>query len=250
MKKRFIFLSALLFSSPSIYCQTWQSTSAPGGEVTAMIAGDSHRLIANPLISIKYTDNLGVSWHTALNNIAVQAFGRASNNFFAATFQGLYKSSDNGASWALLKSDGFNDLAAYDGSIWALEENMAILKTSDGISFDSLDYLQTLAIGFYRIAIDNAGTIIVAGDESLEKSIDGGLTFAPINYPFVGIRKISFDISGTLYVGESDGELFRSSDKGATWIQLNSTMPEYDDLVGLYCDSYGNILYGYNDGFS
>lgn len=117
----------------------------------------------------------------------------ASNTIYASTTDGIYRSTDTGATWTK--------------------------ATATGLS--SPTSVQALAVD-----PTNASVVYASLFSSLFKSTDGGNNFTQINtlpVSFPTVNSIVFDpvTPSTMYLGTSSG-VFKSTDSGATWITQNN----------------------------
>jgi photosystem II stability/assembly factor-like uncharacterized protein len=108
----------------------------------------------------------------------VSAFARSGNDLFAATKDGLLKSSNAGESWTLISPE--------------VRE-------------------------WYFVGVANS-VILAAELKSAMLSSDGGQSWSPLKTPegLTQINAVTVDGSGGLWVGGREG-IFLSEDKGATW---------------------------------
>ncbi|MFD2916008.1 T9SS type A sorting domain-containing protein [Psychroserpens luteus] len=163
--------------------------------------------------------------------------------FVTAPVGGIWKSTDNGATWSpkldQLAAIGVTDLDALSidantpGTIYVSTgdydadhiKSIGVLKSTDfgetyqstGLSF-TLDQQETTS---NLIVIDD-NTVIVGTNQYIKKTTDGGLTWTnkyTHNYNDAAIGK--FHRNGTnIMACDSWGGLLFSSDNGETWIQL------------------------------
>jgi photosystem II stability/assembly factor-like uncharacterized protein len=156
-------------------------------------------------------------------------------NLYAAGFSGIYKSSNNGATWSAASS-GINDLSVdtiaidpitpttlYAGSI----EGGPIVKSVDGAQhWTPLSITLVVAI-----AIDPKTPTTIYASQSqggLFKSTDGGATWHGLSsstFPgFPTFKTLTVDPSNTsvVYAGEGIAGIFKSTDGGATWNPSNN----------------------------
>jgi photosystem II stability/assembly factor-like uncharacterized protein len=169
------------------------------------------------------------------------AFGGNANN-------GIYKSTDNGVTWARLTNGiptgttmGRTSLAISASSPSILYAGVAspttygllgVYKTTDGGSTWSLvattpnfyGYPGGPSQGWYNnvIAVDPSNSnIVYSGGVNLYKSTDGGSIWTDItNGIHVDQHAIAFN-AGALYAG-NDGGIYKSTNGGASWTSLNN----------------------------
>jgi photosystem II stability/assembly factor-like uncharacterized protein len=140
----------------------------------------------------------------------VTALAVSGNKIFAATYGGVYFSTDNGNSW-IQKNNGLKDL--WINSI-AIKGNYIFVTTLTGI------YLST----------DN-------GDNWVKKN--NGLTFLSIN-------SITIDVD-YIFVGAGNGAIFLSSNNGDSWIKKNNGF-NLSSYITALVTSNNNIFAAASDG--
>jgi len=175
---------------------TWTHYSHPSPFINSITINDSgHIFIGGNYTGYRSKDN-GANWTTlslpdGINSIAVAPNG----NLFAgcsreyAANSGVYRSTDNGDSWAVVK-DGFRVYAAHN------------------------------------IVINNSGDIIVGTwGWGIWKSTDDGDTWTQHNSGLghLYIKSMHISNDGNVYAGASGGGIYRSDDGGDSWQQVGIT---------------------------
>jgi photosystem II stability/assembly factor-like uncharacterized protein len=163
---------------------------------------------------------------------------------YAGTGNGVYKSTDSGATWQLMNNGlghGVHILV-----IGPLNPAIIYAGTSGPIykSTDGAATWQALGVephGYTALAVDRSNPAIVyAGSSSgVIKSTDGGITWQPVNNGLApdcintfdcNVTVLAIDPSNptTIYAGTSVfsfGSIFKSSDGAATWQSMNNGLP-------------------------
>jgi photosystem II stability/assembly factor-like uncharacterized protein len=183
--------------------QSWEPTNGPyGGAVTCFAENDDYLFAGTTggvfAKGIFRSANHGATWSTINNGIQsdgqglqIDALGVSGSNVIASTPGGVYSSSDNGDTWEILN--------------FPLESSgnpQAFLQVGD-----------TLFAGAYGLftSIDNG-----------ETWIESAAVFPEIPEGDRPIIK-SFVISGNnLYISTQGHGIYRSTDMGATWTNVNS----------------------------
>lgn len=132
--------------------------------------------------------------------------------YYGVNYEGVYRSRDDGASWAL---------------------------ASDGLKF----YYHT-----YRLATVPDGTLFAATDQAIFRSADEGASWTPVGQGLPGgwqlIWQLAGDSRGNLFVSgvwEPEGSpagtqvygVFRSIDRGESWSAAGAGLPKSPWLTGL-----------------
>ncbi len=193
----------------------------------------------------------GVSWQeiTPPSFIRAFAFGTP-NKIFGGTYEGVYLSIDNGASWSarnagvenltinalLLDADGhFYAGSAADGIFYSSDEGASWTPRNSGLG--SLD-VTSLARG-------PAGEVYAGtGNQGVYRSTDQGLTWTPVNgdLPDLQVRTIAVDVNSELYIGTDGGGIFKSTDAGNTWSAKNRNINVENLNAALETGSNGFLL--------
>ena len=145
---------------------------------------------------------------------------KSGGKLFAATEQGLYLSTNNGSSWSLNSFAGKDVRALTvdsDGNIYAGTWGYGIFKSSDnGASWT--DVSSSLSCKAVHSLIVNANNEILAGTfgSGVEKSGDHGTTWTKLNVGYDYVWTLA-SANNTLYAGTYGGGMYKSSDNGASW---------------------------------
>jgi photosystem II stability/assembly factor-like uncharacterized protein len=193
----------------------------------------------------KSTDR-GTTWSQLSINphsVALSPNFAVDGTVFAGTWDGeLYKSTDGGLSWvqvfsstsnsvdfsgiqAIVISNGF----AVDNTAFVATISHGIFKsTNGGLSWAHLDISNT-TVGNIAFSPDflSDKTMFATGDVGSGApfiSTDGAITWHLSNTGIVGTQLIksigvspNFTTDSTVFLGDHDGRIYRSVDKGATW---------------------------------
>ena len=227
---------------------SWQEIRAAGlsASISELLAGPEGVLLAGD--RFRSTDS-GASWHTA--NLPGPAYliaadpGNANHLYgFTDTNDLVYKRTDGGASWSATPRDlstGFlSSLAIVPGDpprlvAWAGGKGF-VKSTDGGVTWTRLG---SIVPSPYRLVADpsNPNLLYAAVDigydcfdglcDSFIKSTDGGISWKEAgpgvgnNYYYVSALVLDPDNPATIYVGITDGRLFKSRDGGSNWFALN-----------------------------
>lgn len=176
---------------------------------------------------------------------------KADGTLYAATEQGMFRSSDNGTSWNSIQ----NDLPLIsrqaleigrDGSIIVGTLNGTYRSTTQGASWLKISSLPTIQ----GISKHDDGTLIAAaGTDGLYQSSDNGASWTKITAASTDYFSSAFFSSDkkTLF-GSSFIGLLRSADAGKTWTNVFANDPSQAKEVFSYALSpAGQIVIGTRD---
>jgi photosystem II stability/assembly factor-like uncharacterized protein len=207
----------------------------------------------------KSTDG-GISWSAANSGITATSISDLAidpqnpSTLYAATSGGLLKTTDGGTTWSAANSgltgggsplaiDPQNTSTIFVGAyaVTGSRVNSGVFKSSDGgaswsaswIAGDSYsNWLTALAVDPQNSNIAYATTqgFDECGQETLHKSVDGGMSWSDSLFKDLGISSscvlalvIDPQSPGTLYGAfEYGGGVFKSTDGGASWSATNS----------------------------
>ena len=125
----------------------------------------------------------------------------------AGTAEGLFRSTDNGATWEQLSLDGRSDI---------------------GRSLDK----------------DLTGRIYAGGNEGLYRSDENGDNFTRILAVDSGITKVLVQDERKYLVLTANEGILRSVDEGASWSPLNDGLPENPELLAGVFDNITDCRWG------
>ncbi|MFN7965366.1 MAG: immune inhibitor A [Acidobacteriota bacterium] len=201
------------------------------------------------------TDDAGATWAERLSGVAVYALAQdqqTKDNYWAATNQGIYKSTNNGVTWTKQTASSLPSsntsrtelaIAPSNGNVvYALFANgptgtefwrtinggTSWTKMSSGSNAcdGQCTYNMTLAVHSTNTDIVYRGTVL------LFKSINGGSTWTQLTNGWGGSQQVHQDTQEllvdalapeTFYVG-SDGGVWRSVDGGTNYTCLNTNL--------------------------
>ena len=183
---------------------------------------------------------------TSLANTGTALFVSFSNN------NGLYRSSDNGATWTQVTNipgfNNINDVHAHNGAIYVLLEPSILKSTDDGANWTV--FSGTVTGRYNRMAFSN-GVILTATflDLGLQRSTDNGASWTEANQGFADTRIQAILADGSnLFAASYEKNLFLSSDAGLTYTSINTVSPitplvQANDIIKV-----GNeiVIGGYN----
>ncbi|MDI6765662.1 MAG: SdrD B-like domain-containing protein [Bacteroidota bacterium] len=202
----------------------------------------------------------GITWTRRLNvddgfdvlphpTIANRVYGATGG---AVTAAGFYRSTDNGDTWTKITT-GLPSSTAIDriqialptslpSTIYALiytrgtTDQMTLYKsTDDGSSWAAVSLTYSSNQGWYDLLLGvnpNDANEVYIGDAELRRSTNGGVNFNYVGGSYwdqsmhVDFHFMVFAPSNPAirYVG-CDGGIYRSTNSGLTWINLNNTLP-------------------------
>jgi len=213
----------------------------------------------------------------------------ASGHVFAVTDSGMFRSTDDGASWTRIRSP-----YSYSMAIDSDDRVFAISRDSNRVfvfrSTDNGDTWNRLGNGWQlgnfifwgvsngRVVTSSLNQLFVAldyyayddcGGASIWHSTDHGLTWDSLaewssqGFSAVGVDRADriFASVGCAWYGASSHQVFRSEDFGATWSLANSGLPESwrmslafsssnDAYVGTWFDTLSTIYCSTNNGYT
>lgn len=194
---------ALLLRSAHADIGQWSSIGPEGGSALALVADpvNSNTLYVSTFLSgvFKSTD-FGQTWVPAANGLIQTTISSltagTSSVVYAATAGGVYKTTDGAANWSKPYTDSTN------------------VPTS---------------LGTIVVDPSNNSNVFVAGNSQVSRSTDGGVTWTASTTGLTGTGAQGLAIDpinhSNLYVGFSQGGVFKSTDGGVTWNSANTGIP-------------------------
>ncbi len=162
---------------------------------------------------------------------SIRCFAKTSTNkWFAGTIgNGVYYTTNEGTNW-IASNNGITNARvngmAIDSAnyIYAATERGLFLSTNSGVLWSNIAF-QTDVI--YSIAVDAGNRLFAAASNTIWVSTDNGTTWALSNG---GLSSGSFYNITTapnsyMYANTSSSGIFRSTDFGANWTNVNAGLP-------------------------
>ena len=180
---------------------------------------------------------------------------------YAGTTSGIFKSTDNGASWTK-NNAGMDKLyvrslaidPASPSTIYAGTDNGDVYKSTDGARswHANNNGLNGGGEDIYSIAIDplTPSTIYLgAYGGGVYKSTDGGTNWNIINTGLghFAVRDLAIDphTPGTLYVATYGGDgVYKSTDSGGNWTVLSSSLPSLSTTIAIDPETPNTLYVG------
>jgi hypothetical protein len=246
--KKIILILALIIISSSLYSDWAKITSAPNSYFNDVFINGSTVYAVSQNSGVHKSTNSTVSWQQLNNGLsnaqAVQCKGiiQSGNDLYAATVDGIYKSTDFAASW-VKKSDGIlqgsgaiylfcESIYELNGTLYTGAYSGIYRSTNGGESWLTTNIAAGMHVWAKNFTLHNG--IIFAARESGNspngyKSTDNGLTWqsiTPFPYP-----TITFFSEGT--------KIFAGTIHGA-WLSTNNGVNWIHRAAGLSADPYNS----------
>ncbi len=195
--------------------QTWEKMNGPyGGTITALAAGPG-------------------------------------DTVYAGTGAGLYRTTDGGEMWAVIKPDIYvvGIIVGDPGELYVCEGH-GIIKSTDG----GENWQELLSISGLQVLFRAPSGILYAGTlyHGMYRSSDNGESWQQINngLPEVGsliasIYSLAAGTASDLYLGTMNG-VFRSTDDGNNWLPANDNLQE-SQVRSLVVTAGGTVFAGTHD---
>ncbi len=193
---------------------------------------------------IHRSTNGGVDWEarsdglptTRTHAVACDASGRV----YAGTEEGLYASTDDGATWFAANA-GYEDIPALGILIDGEDNVIAVLahsefffefwvvrSTDGGLSWQEIlsDQDATFPTTAEAYAIDVDDRLFIAGMSIATEGVifisdDDGTTWDEVTFPAgLGTTSLAVDSNGVVYAPLGNNDLYTSTDHGATWTEI------------------------------
>ncbi len=224
--------------------ESWQETPIAAfedGQIASVAASPASKgvmYVARPGFGVLRSDNAGKTWadrNEGLPNrdvVAVAAHTTQPDTVYVVVKEhGVFRSQDAGKNWRLMdrsSQEGLRQLIHSDlpGS---MQTGWLFAATAKGIRrvMDCFCLWQDagkLGTQAYGVTYDATRPehIYAATEKGLFRSADGGEDWVAMTSPSPKVIAIAFTHSGSLFVINASGDLYRSDDQGGTWKQVNA----------------------------
>jgi len=178
--------------------------------------------------AVYFSTNNGKTWtNTSVLDAEVRALALSGTNVFAGTWlKGVFRSTDNGASWSAsnvgLTGKLVSALAVNGANLFAATQDSGVfLSTNNGGNWTPINNGLTSAL---VTAFGISGTSVFAGTSSggVFLSTNNGTSWTAVNTGLTDTYVNALAVSGmNLFAGTQSG-VFLSTDNGTSWTTLNS----------------------------
>ena len=171
------------------------------------------------------------------------------------SLDGVFRSTNNGDIWELAN----NGLGGADVVSLVTDSNGVVFaggladEFRDGGIYRSEDHgnswvLLGLLGNVNAIGVDHSNNTLATSAGGLYFSSDGGDTWTLV-FPDLNVSAISFNSDNHVFAGTYEGEIFRSTDHGATWMPIGLGLGISDAILCFAPDDINSCLY-VGTGFS
>ncbi len=236
---------------------TWSKGSSTLDSVSIykIIAMPNGTVVARTSNGVRATTNGGDSWSTlgfynnSIYDVAVSTDGIL---YICYNQDGLYRSTDNGASWSKISTPAFGSgtIAVNPSGHLFIGNDQTYRSTDHGTTW------KALPVGFPNVTIfkENAKKelFVTSGGfayQTLYRSSDFGNNWQPMNTGVVGIPNVGF-YGDTILVGDNyyNAKIFRSTDNGTTFKNVTGMSVISGYINALIGTSYRSIIAGTSTG--
>ena len=196
------------------------------------------------------TDNRGTLYLAGGCDVGLYGSPRVNN---PAVVNNIYRSSDRGETWEPLLEGNVMGGSIKKVLAHPIEQGTLVAATQNGV-FLSMNHGQTWNEQNHGLAFRNIGALAVGQDKVYAGSLGGGvftgtidkavLTWSGTTGPIPDLYNIRIipdpSNSQVIYVTAYPGGVFKSSDKGTTWIECNFGLPSFQ-VVDPFLEGYYDL---------
>ena len=208
---------------------TWtqKSDSIGDAQVWVIVVTDAEEIwVGTNNAGIFRSIDRGETWeerNNGLRDLSIRDILWSDSSLFAATFNGLHRSKDNGLNWERIITGSFLALAQDDeGTIYTAYNNNLVVSKDQFDTFEEYPYAEfTRSVSDILYTSDDKLLITSYGngifqltDSFLLNPMNPGLTNVDIS------SVVTYDMENLL-VGSNNG-IFKSQDEGQTWIRAEN----------------------------
>ena len=275
----FIVLLALLLIKPGS-AQTWDPTGPNGANIVSIKTMPSYLVAAAYNASspggVWLSDNDGLTWDNITGNLenkkVIQMWTTEDTIYLSIEPRnisgqwqddgGVFRSADNGGTWIRILATNYTVPKSYlnHGNVMYFGRYGGISRSFDhGATWDFLTGGQTGTSKNVNCFENCGDTIIIGTANRIFRSINNCSTWTLANNGFptaIYARTVTgmTKVGSTLYAASQTSGVFKSSDRGDSWIAVNNGLTDlnirsvYSDGTNLYAGTYTNGLFKSTDG--
>jgi ligand-binding sensor domain-containing protein len=189
----------------------------------------------------------------------VSSFLTKDSDFFAATYGGIYLTTNSGASWVVVDSGLTNTyvtaLITCGTNIFAGTERGIFYSTNNGVSWEMSSINFTDHVFNFAVIDTN---LFVGTDDGVYISTNNGESWKTVNNGLPATDVYALAVSGTnLFAGTISSGIFLSTNNGGSWIGASDGLNDSNILVltpmgaNLFAGTNGGSAFiSTNNGFS
>jgi photosystem II stability/assembly factor-like uncharacterized protein len=224
---------------------TWTAIYSGTSSIQAICFKDASNGIAvNSSGQVSKTTNGGDEWVTITSDLPSQAFKiiYISGKYYAALYEGIYSSSNDGANWTIMPGSPINCFDVYFSSA-----TLGAAGISGGSGYYSSGWTQNSSDEIRKFSFVNANIGFALGMTGGEvddvfKTTDGGNSWTPLNTNSIYGNSIWFINKDTGFVCGFNGMIMRTRNGGILWDTLKTSIPSY---ISLYSMGFSDKNNGY-----
>jgi len=216
-----------------------------------------NKIYAGTNKGIYQSDEKGTSWLPVNSGLIAQRVHdiviNKKDEIFVGSYGGIFYSDDNGNNWTEVNS-GLTNTAIVDMAINKKGDLFAGTVNSDIFrSTDNGKTWQKIITGLPPennwtscLAINSQNHIFAATRTGIYRSKDNGDSWMPVNNGLENsfYNAVIIDSDDVIYVGNEDGNVFRSDNLGNDWQKLQVSNPINDAPSDLAVDSEHQLYFG------
>jgi len=229
-------VNALAFDGGSLYAATDSGIfmRSGGSDWGALQSGSFNTIAANNAVlyaggnGVVKSSDAGRSWTTLSQGWDVSSIVLDGSAVYVGTRdRGILKSSNGGATW-IEKPTGISAFVialAIDANTVYAGTNRGVLKSLDGgDTWRQINNGITIPFSITSIVIDSTTIFAATPFAGVFRSDDRGESWVAANGPSTWVSALALQ-NRTIYAGTPDQGIFRSQDRGATWTTFNDGLP-------------------------
>ncbi|TAK66490.1 MAG: T9SS type A sorting domain-containing protein [Bacteroidetes bacterium] len=159
-------------------------------------------------------------------SIIYSLWSTADGNIYAGGDSGIYRSTDKGGSWTLLRRQVelpsiVGVVVNPSGHIFGASVGHCVMRSTDsGGTWD--DCAQGITrFTFHCLTVDTSGYIYVGCDTGVFRSVNNGMNWTEVSsgLPNYAVTALAVDANNKLFAATAGGGVYLSSDNGNNWSQ-------------------------------